>query len=102
MNDNESMNLANRTKNPISRLLRHAWVRAVELFYPPPPPRPLRRPPHPQGSSETVFLIRVGLYDYPLNNIIQLRTPLFLGSCMPAIYVIIQECSQKYFIEAYV
>ena len=27
-------------------LLRHAWVRAVELFYRP----PLRRPPHPQGS----------------------------------------------------
>ena len=47
MKDNESKNLVNRTKKPISRLLRHAWVRAVELFYPP----PLRRPPHPQGKS---------------------------------------------------
>ena len=55
MKDNESMSLVNRTKNPISRLLRHAWVRAVELFYPP----PLRRPPHPQGKSTVEGLLEM-------------------------------------------
>ena len=34
---------------PDSRLLRHAWVRAVELFYPP----PMRRPRFHRGQVTT-------------------------------------------------